>query len=1663
MEDGAGALEHQLEDGSLEFFEAILKEMKIKPEQAAEYAKSLVSQGYDSELFTEEPLDSLGEHFGFVRGDVKRVEKYRLQLESSSPTVSPVHTSDGLGLPLQEANSPGIGSEGRRYGSSAGMSLPDVAREISTKLGLSADEPMAEITKKAREFLGMDSVDPVNVPLMQNLREVADQLGIQTGWGTQMPGAPASTSSAEDWASIIRKTHCTAEERREKLQDIAESWQSGRWKIGKELGHGGTGVVYECSDSRLSAVAIKFSFGDRRKLVREAALMQRVSHDNIVKLHNYYLVEDGGLCGMVMELLDQGTLEHMLHQASEHRLREFEVAQVGFHCLNALIFMHQKDVIHRDIKPDNIMVAYVEGALTFKLIDLSIAAVEAEARDDLSETMKTSTTSLAALIGTAHYMSPEQFEEGKSVTAQTDLWSLGAVMFEALSGVKPFAHGERNRTKICHAISGTPTPSLDDVVKDVGAVSEVMASCIYRALEKECADRFQTSVDMRDALDLAMRFQGDERFGCFISYRVWCDKEFAEALFKAASTCQLRSKQRMKVYLDKVRLLDGQRYDIGFMKGLASSIVFTPLISKNGTKSFLNLAEQDQVDNVLLEWVVAIELHNQGIIKAILPIVIGEQDSEDGHYSRAFFDDLRGGMINSQPLPDVVSKQTSAKAREFLGNLDTPVELTEELTVKQIVESMLKFQAIMLHRFKKDELMSTDKTHGKTVQLIARDIVVATCAERIAKVVVQHEPAIPEAVPPFAAGHAPEPINAPGHWDAMISYTQRNAKAELLAEAVYSSMRERGKAVWLDVKMNQLNEAAMREAAQCSKCIIAIVTGAHARPNPEDGEQPEDNAYFKRDYCVNELRWAREAGIPIQPVVLPDDKSRIGQLLGLAPADLKDLGKVDFIHLDRSRTSYWNAGIDDVLDSVDRLVASQSLGGVMPRYAHIAPDRSRENFSAEDNALIAAAAERGELSVRLNDVRLSDSTILRFEVRFGTYARSRRMPHGSPTGMCQVNLDNDNTRVVEEVSPAPAAAVLQPAVAASGDFPTGVPTMMLPVSSSSSAPPEGDLMALFSPSLRESAVGGPSTHQRKPGEYRSGDIVDIDTEDGFELAALVLGLPEGGDSTEMRVKFADGTVDDWPTADFSNVRTQEEERQRKIAVLEKKAADLEEATAAAAAAAGGTDDGEDALAMRLSMATMVEDDRRREEKRRLATEGAIAMGFAPDLVASVQAEGQFDMVDALVEKIAELTRGEQPEQVQALTLLQFLMTVHMEAYHDGISVMGATTLEDLLTLNEQALVAQPVGMRPLEVRRMKRFANEHLQKLQPPPPQQAEVDGYRSPKPASNIRTVAVERVVRAGFERDSKKVGKLKVGERIKILESRPEDEGGSNKNRVRVDQGPNGIQGWVSDSSSTEGLAFEEDIASALEQRLEAWLAGPAGGGVSQSYDTRDLLRFAKTWKLEKMTPEEIYKKYVDHNVEDSRDWVDPISGPGEVAFDISKYQKKGVMSKMGGKLSGRKQRGREGNSMDAARWMAAESAGAVPSAPAPEPEPGFVFADATSPRADGGVDGTGVFDFISPTNGMGNGGSTLSWAPAALFNTSLGLASTMQDTVSSAPDPFMLAGSKTNAHTDAQARGEVASHGLQFGEETRLDASDGMRYTKASFLEVYGGTQEWDAAGR
>ena len=168
----------------------------------------------------------------------------------------------------------------------------------------------------------------------------------------------------------------------------------------------------------------------------------------------------------------------------------------------------------------------------------------------------------------------------------------------------------------------------------------------------------------------------------------------------------------------------------------------------------------------------------------------------------------------------------------------------------------------------------------------------------------------------FGGGH----LNAPGHWDFFISHTQGNGDATTLASELYYSLKEKGYSAWLDVKMSKKSVAAMEEGVRGAKCVIAIITEG---PEPEPGKPSND--YFKRPYCLKELRWARESGVMIQPVVRVQDKNNIGKFLEGAPADLKDLGDIEFIDLHRGNASYFDVGVNLIVQELENLPAAASI------------------------------------------------------------------------------------------------------------------------------------------------------------------------------------------------------------------------------------------------------------------------------------------------------------------------------------------------------------------------------------------------------------------------------------------------------------------------------------------------------------------------------------------------------------------------------------------------------------------------------------------------------------------------------------------------------------------------------------------------------------------
>jgi HD-like signal output (HDOD) protein/tRNA A-37 threonylcarbamoyl transferase component Bud32 len=261
----------------------------------------------------------------------------------------------------------------------------------------------------------------------------------------------------------------------------------GRYEIIRELGRGAMGTVYLGRDPLINReVAIKtlrYSQADNEEMIeakkrffREAEAAGRLNHPNIVTV--YDVGEYQGTAYMAMELLDGTDLVSCCRKPD--LLPREEVVRIVSTVALALDYAHSNGVVHRDIKPGNIRIL-TRGDI--KVVDFGIAKV-----------MDTSKTQAGVVIGSPNYMSPEQIE-GQKVDGQTDLFSLGVLFFELLTGEKPFV-GE-NITALMHSIVTQPPPSIQDMIP---GLPECYVRVLQRSLAKKKEDRYGSGQEIADDL-----------------------------------------------------------------------------------------------------------------------------------------------------------------------------------------------------------------------------------------------------------------------------------------------------------------------------------------------------------------------------------------------------------------------------------------------------------------------------------------------------------------------------------------------------------------------------------------------------------------------------------------------------------------------------------------------------------------------------------------------------------------------------------------------------------------------------------------------------------------------------------------------------------------------------------------------------------------------------------------------------------------------------------------------------------------------------------------------------------------------------------------------------------------------------------------------------------
>lgn len=295
--------------------------------------------------------------------------------------------------------------------------------------------------------------------------------------------SPAVTEVAEDFVD---------ESKRLRSGDFVKHYQ-----IIKPIGKGGMGEVFLAQDTRLERkVAIKILsdyFGDNRenlkRFIREAKTASSLNHPNIVIIHE--VDEADGMNFIVSEFIEGLTLTEIINQKT---LSLAQVSDILIQIVKALAAAHTVGIIHRDIKPDNVMVRD-DGIV--KVVDFGLAKLIEKRNqhvDPNGKTLETVHTRSGMILGTVNYMSPEQ-TRGKGIDKRTDIWSFGVLLYQFLTKKLPF-DGETTSDLIAAILKSEPT-ALTQIAPhlplDIAKITE-------KCLQKNPSERFQTAAELLNAL-----------------------------------------------------------------------------------------------------------------------------------------------------------------------------------------------------------------------------------------------------------------------------------------------------------------------------------------------------------------------------------------------------------------------------------------------------------------------------------------------------------------------------------------------------------------------------------------------------------------------------------------------------------------------------------------------------------------------------------------------------------------------------------------------------------------------------------------------------------------------------------------------------------------------------------------------------------------------------------------------------------------------------------------------------------------------------------------------------------------------------------------------------------------------------------------------------------
>jgi len=276
------------------------------------------------------------------------------------------------------------------------------------------------------------------------------------------------------------------------MKDPMIGQQLANFRVERLLGQGGMATVYYGLDISLQRpVAIKVI--DKRyrnvpayttRFINEARMMAKWRHENLIQI--YYAGEKQGYSYYVMEYVDGEDLSTVMSAYAEDdtQMPNEDVLRIGNAIASALDYAHGQGVIHRDVKPSNVMIAK-DGRVLL---------------GDFGMALEVSDGSMGNIFGTPHYISPEQAKRSADAVPQSDLYSLGIILYEALTGAVPFHDSSPASIALLHITQ--PPPPLRSIKPEISPAVEAV---ILRALEKKPQNRYQSGAKLMSALDEAFR------------------------------------------------------------------------------------------------------------------------------------------------------------------------------------------------------------------------------------------------------------------------------------------------------------------------------------------------------------------------------------------------------------------------------------------------------------------------------------------------------------------------------------------------------------------------------------------------------------------------------------------------------------------------------------------------------------------------------------------------------------------------------------------------------------------------------------------------------------------------------------------------------------------------------------------------------------------------------------------------------------------------------------------------------------------------------------------------------------------------------------------------------------------------------------------------------